>query len=117
MRRGDLDEGGVEPPHSKVLRTSATTRAGEAMRMSLRLIFSLVVGVTLLSFLIALFQVKAERRGLRHELESHAAIVADSLKGKVEPLLTFHYYKRIQAVVNDFGDSEHLKGIAIFNKS
>ena len=38
------------------------------MRISLRLIVSLVVGVTLLSILFAVFQVKAEKRGLRKRI-------------------------------------------------
>ena len=67
------------------------------MRMSLRLIFSLVVGVTLLSFLFAMFQVKAEKRGLQKELENRAAIVGESLEGKVEPLLSPRLHKRLQA--------------------
>ena len=87
------------------------------MRMSLRLIVSLVVGVTLLSFLFAVFRVRAEKRGLRKELGNRAAIVGESLEGKVEPLLTSRSHKRLQAVVTEFGGSEHLKGIAVFNKS
>ena len=55
------------------------------MRMSLRLIISLVVGVTLLSFLFAVFQVKAEKRGLRRELENRAAIVGDIWKERSSP--------------------------------
>ena len=87
------------------------------MRMSLRLIFSLVVGVTLVSFLFAVFRVKAEKRGLQKELENRAAVVGESLEGKVEPLLNPRLHRRLQAVVADSGSSEHLKGIAIFNKS
>ena len=58
------------------------------MRMSLRLIFSLVVGVTLLSFLFAVFRVRAEKRGQQRELENRAAIVGDNLEGKVDPCST-----------------------------
>jgi trehalose 6-phosphate synthase len=87
------------------------------MRISLRLIFSLVVGVNLLSFLFAVFQVKAEKRGLRKELENRAAIIGESMEGKVEPLLSSPSHQRLQEVVTEFGNREHLKGIAIFNKS
>jgi len=87
------------------------------MRMSLRLIFSLVVGVTLLSLIFALFQVKAQKRGMRKELENRAAIIGESLEGKVEPLLNPRLRKRLQAVVTEYGNREHLKGIAIFDKS
>jgi trehalose-6-phosphate synthase len=87
------------------------------MRNSLRLIISLVVGVTLLSILFAVSQVKAEKRGLRKELENRAAIVGDSLEGQVETLLDSRSRKRLQAVVTEFGNREHLKGIAVFNKA
>jgi trehalose 6-phosphate synthase len=87
------------------------------MRMSLRLILSLVVGVTLLSFLFAMFQVKTEERGLQRELQNRAAIVGENLEAKVKPFLISDSRKRLQAAVNEFGNREHLKGIAIFNTS
>ncbi|MGA2983958.1 MAG: trehalose-6-phosphate synthase [Terriglobia bacterium] len=87
------------------------------MRMSLRLIFSLIVGVTLLSFLLALFQVRAANRGLRQELENRAGIMGESLEGKVEPLLSSRSPKPLEAVVTQFGNREHLMGIAVFDAS
>ncbi len=87
------------------------------MRMSLRLIFSLVVGVTLLSFLFAVFRVRAEKRGQKRELENRAAIVGDNLEAKVDPLLNPRLHKRLQAAVTNIGNSEHLRGIAIFDRS
>jgi trehalose 6-phosphate synthase len=87
------------------------------MRMSLRLIFSLIVGVTLLSFLLALFQVRAANRGLRQELENRAGIMGESLEGKVEPLLNSRSSKHLEAVVTQFGNRAHLMGIAVFDTS
>jgi trehalose-6-phosphate synthase len=87
------------------------------MRMSLRLIFSLIVGVTLLSFLFAMFQVKAEKRGLQKELENRAAIVGENVEAKVDPMLSPHLRKRLQAVVTNLGDSDHLVGIEVFDKA
>ncbi len=87
------------------------------MRISLRLIISLVVGVTLLSILFAVFQVKTEKRGLRKDLENRAAIVGEGLEAKVVPLLEPRSRKRLQAVVTEFGDRSRLKGIAVFNKA
>jgi uncharacterized protein (DUF58 family) len=71
------------------------------MRLSLRLIFSLVLGVTLLLFLFAVFQVKAEKRGLQKELENRAAIVGENLEGKVEPLISPRSHKRLREVVKE----------------
>lgn len=87
------------------------------MRMSLRLISSLVVGVTLLSFFFAIFQVKAEKRGLQKELENRAAIVGDNLQANVVPLLSPRLHKRLQTVVANLGESEHLIGIVVFDKA
>ena len=57
------------------------------MRMSFRLIASLIVGVSLVSVLFAVFQVNEEKRGLRNELAKRAEILAESLGENVEPLL------------------------------
>ncbi len=83
--------------------------------MSFRLICSLIVGVTLLSFGFAAFQVKAEKRSLQRELENRAAILAESLEEKVEPLLDARSHKRLQALARQFGNREHMRGIAVFN--
>ena len=85
------------------------------MRMSFRLIFSLVVGVTLLSFAFAAFQVRAQRRSLQRELENRAAILAESLEGKVMPLLDARSLKHLQALTRQFGNREHMRGIAVFD--
>jgi trehalose 6-phosphate synthase len=87
------------------------------MRMSFRLILSLVVGVTLLSFLFAVFQVKAEKRSLRRELNSRASILAESLEGKVTSLLESHSRRLLEALANQFGNREPMEGIAIFDRT
>src|ERR1019366_10415254 len=83
--------------------TRAILNGWRFMRMSLRLILSLVVGVTLLSILLAVFQVRAEKRGLRKELENRAASVGETLEGKVEPWLNPPLQKRLQEAVSNFG--------------
>src|ERR1035437_390592 len=85
------------------------------MRMSFRLIISLIVGVTLLSFLFALFQVKAAKRGLRRDLEKRAAIEAESLEGRVEPLLEKRSRRHLQPFVTEIGNRQKLIGLAVFD--
>ena len=87
------------------------------MRMSLRLAFSLIVGVTVLSYLFALFQVRAEKRGLRKELTNRAEILAESLEGNVEPLLGKGSHRRLQTYVTEFAKREPATGIAIFDRA
>ena len=88
------------------------------MRMSLRLVFSLIVGVTVLSYLFALFQVRAEKRALRKELTNRAEILAESLEGNVEPLLLLREkgsHRRLQTFVTEFGNRERVTGIAVLD--
>lgn len=90
------------------------------MRMSLRLVFSLIVGVTVLSYLFALFQVRAEKRALRKELTNRAEILAESLEGNVEPLLLLREKgsrRRLQTFVTEFGNRERVTGIAVLDTS
>ena len=57
------------------------------MRLSFRLILFLVVGITLVTFLVARNQVRSEKRGLRADLERRASILAESLQEIIEPAL------------------------------
>ena len=87
------------------------------MRLSLRLIFSLIVGVTVLSILFALFQVRAEKRSLRNDLEKRAEILAESLEANVEPYMELGAHHHLQSIVAQFGNRERVAGIAIFDSS
>jgi trehalose 6-phosphate synthase len=87
------------------------------MRIGFRLIFSLIVGVTLLSAVFAIFQQRAEKRGLRNDLAKRAEILAESLAANVEPLLAKDSRRNLQKLVIQFGNRERVTGIAVFDKS
>jgi len=87
------------------------------MRISLRLIVSLIVGVTLLSAVFAIFQQRAEKRGLRNDLAKRAQILAESLGANVEPLLGKGARSHLQKIVIQFGNSERVTGIAVFDSA
>jgi trehalose 6-phosphate synthase len=87
------------------------------MRMSLRLILSLIVGVTLLSVVFAMFQQRAEKRGLESELAKRAEILAESLAANAEPLLAKGSRGSLQKIVTRFGNRERVTGIAVFDES
>lgn len=57
------------------------------MRISLRLTISLILGVTVVALLFAYFQVEAQKRALRSDLQNRAELLADSLAQSVELLL------------------------------
>jgi len=87
------------------------------MRMSVRLIVSLILGVTLLSAVFAVFQERAEKRGLRNDLAKRAEILAESLAANIEPLLAHSSHRDLQKIVTQFGNRERVTGIAVFDKS
>ncbi len=86
------------------------------MRLSLRLIVSLVLAVTIVSVAFALYQVEAENRSRRGELERRAQLLAESLQETVEPLLATGAQDSLQRIVERFGNRERLDGIAIYDK-
>jgi trehalose-6-phosphate synthase len=87
------------------------------MRISLRLIISLILGVTLVALLFAYFQVKAEKRARRDDLQQRTRVLADSLAQSVEPLLAKPSGKELKALVDRFASREHVAGVAVYDES
>jgi len=87
------------------------------MRISFRLIFSLIIGVSLVAFVFAYYQVRAEKRGLRSDLETRAAILAESLEETITPLLEKRSRKDLQRLVERFGNRERLAGVVVYDAS
>src|SRR3990172_3046272 len=85
------------------------------MRITLRLIVSLVVGVTVVASLFAFFQARQEQVRLSEELERRAGILAESLQETVEPLLEKGPSKNLQRIVEKFGNRERLSGVAVYD--
>src|ERR1700693_6113671 len=86
------------------------------MRLSLRLIVSLVLAVTIVSVAFALYQVQAENRSRKNDLERRAQLLAESLQETVEPLLAKGAQESLQRIVERFGNRERLAGVAIYDK-
>jgi uncharacterized membrane protein affecting hemolysin expression len=85
------------------------------MRMSFRLIVSLVLAITLVSLLFAAYQVGTENRNKRNELERRAQILAESLQETVEPLLEKGSQEKLHQLVEKFGSRERLAGVVVYN--
>ena len=85
------------------------------MRITFRLILSLVVGVTLVALVFSYFQVRQEERRLREETERRAAVLAESLQESVEPLLDSKSSGNLQRIVERFGNRERLSGVAVYD--
>ncbi len=86
------------------------------MRISLRLIILLILGVTFVALLFAYYQVKAERRALKNDLQNRAQLLADSLAQSVELLLERRSRKELQVLVDRFGNRERLAGVVVYDE-
>ena len=85
------------------------------MRLSLRLILSLVIGISIVTFVIARNQVRAEKRGLRADLQRRAEVLAESLQEIVEPEIERGSREQIQRLVERFGNRERLAGVMVYD--
>lgn len=83
--------------------------------LSLRLIVSLVLGITLVSVLSSYYEVQVEEHGLRGDLERRAAVLGESLTGNVERSLEQGTPHELRRLVERFGNREHLAGIAVYD--
>ena len=72
------------------------------MRLSFRLTLYLVVGITLVSFVVARYQMSEEEQGQRADLGRRAAVLAESLQEIVEPILEKGTPRQLQPIVERF---------------
>ena len=86
------------------------------MKLSFRLILFLVVGVSLVTFVIARYQAGEEEQGLRIDLERRAEVFAESLQESVEPILDKGSLSQLERIVERFGNREQLAGVAIYDE-
>ncbi len=84
--------------------------------LSVRLIVSLIVGVTLVSLGFSYYQVVQEKRGLRGEVERRAEVLGESIASNVEKSWEVGPDRELQRIVQRFGNREHLLGVAIYDR-
>ncbi len=88
-----------------------------AMRLlSIRLIVSLILGITLVSLSSSYYEALGEKRALRRDLERRAEVLGESLAGNVESDLEKDSVQDLQRIVQHFGNREHLSGLAIYGR-
>ncbi|MGA9353235.1 MAG: trehalose-6-phosphate synthase, partial [Terriglobales bacterium] len=86
--------------------------------LSVRLIISLIVGVTLVSSGFSYYEAVREKQALRTDLQHRAQVLSESLVGNVERSWN-HGTSRdgeLQQFVQRFGNREHLLGVAIYDR-
>jgi trehalose-6-phosphate synthase len=83
------------------------------MKITFRLIVSLVIVVALVAAAFSLYQVREERIRLTSELERRTAVLAESLQESVTPLVASESSKKLDRLVQRFGNRDRFQGIAI----
>ncbi len=84
--------------------------------LSVRLIVSLIVGITLVSLGFSYYQVVEEKRRLRGDLERRAEVLGESLADNVERSWELGSDRELQRLVQRFGNREHLIGVVVYDR-
>ena len=84
--------------------------------LSVRLIVSLILGITLVSSGFSYYEVLGKKRALRSDLERRAEMLGESLVGNVERSWNTDSDKELQQLVLRFGNREHLLGVVIYDR-
>ena len=85
--------------------------------LSVRLIVSLIVGITLVSLLSSYYEVLGEKRSLRGDLQRRGEVLGESLAENVERFWDRDSGRELQRIVQRFGNREHLVGVAIYDRA
>lgn len=85
------------------------------MKITIRLIVSLIFVIALVAVVFSFYQVRTEKARLASELERRAIILAESLQESVIPLMQDGSLSRLNRLVERFGNRERLKGVAVFD--
>ncbi|OPY60229.1 MAG: Trehalose-phosphate synthase [Syntrophorhabdaceae bacterium PtaU1.Bin034] len=86
------------------------------MKITMRLIVSLVIVVALVTLAFSLYQVNRERDRLARDLERRSLILAESLQESLGPLIKSNSAPRMKRIVNRFGNRERLRGIMVLDR-
>ena len=87
------------------------------MRLVSRLILYLILCILLVSLSSSYYQIDTERRGLNQDLQKRAAVLSESLQPGAEHLLAAGAALELNRLVQRFGNSGHLAGIAVYDQS
>lgn len=84
--------------------------------LSVRLIASLIVGITVVSLGFSYYEVVKEKRVLRSDLERRAEVLGESVAGNVEKSWDGGSNRGLQRLVQRFGNREHLLGVGVYDR-
>ena len=85
------------------------------MRITLRLIVSLIVAVAAVAIVSAYIQVNQDRGQLQQDLERRARLLALGLQDAVESLIAEGPSPKLESLVEKFGNREKLYGVGVYD--
>ncbi|MDA8388784.1 MAG: trehalose-6-phosphate synthase [Nitrospiraceae bacterium] len=85
------------------------------MKITVRLIVSLVLAVAMVTAAFSFYQVDREKSRMASDLELRTSILADSLRGSVARLVKEDLSARLKWIVERFGNRKRLEGVAVFD--
>ncbi len=88
-----------------------------AMRITFRLVVLLVMGVTLVTCLFTVLQVRRDSQRQREDVERRAALLAESFEETIQLLFEKKAAKDLQRIVDRFGNRERLSGVVVYDVS
>ncbi|MCG3205589.1 MAG: hypothetical protein KCHDKBKB_02311 [Elusimicrobia bacterium] len=85
------------------------------MKITIRLITSIVFAIVLVAFTFTFFQVRREKNILINELDRRALLLSESLQESIEPLVAAQKSTELDRLVERFGNRERLVGVAVYD--
>ncbi|HWR20416.1 MAG TPA: trehalose-6-phosphate synthase, partial [Verrucomicrobiae bacterium] len=85
------------------------------MRITVRLVLSILVVVSAFVLAFTLVQVRQEKQRQRVDLERRALLLAESLGESIEPLVQQGHSARLHRIVEKFGNRERIAGVAVYD--
>jgi trehalose 6-phosphate synthase len=85
------------------------------VRFSFRIILSIFAVISIIVLLFTVIQVLQEKERMAIDLERRAALLGESLKETIEPLVGQGRLENLPRIVEKFGNRERLAGIAVYD--
>src|SRR5579864_5821412 len=85
------------------------------MRMTLKLVVSLVIGIAAVAFLFAYLQVRGVARAMRQQMEKEVARTADNMSEALRPALDSGSRGDVERLAERYEARDHLAGVAVYD--
>lgn len=87
------------------------------MRITFRLIISIIIAVTLIAAASSYFNVQSERKRLESEIERRAWLIAEGLKESIGALINQKPPSKLNRIIEKISSDQRVVGIAVYDTS